>query len=165
MLKFLVFDPHSVPEEGITIRGDIKFAELDIPQSDRMEAVEALALDVRVHPVQSAVLAQGRAETVLRCRCDRCLTYFDYRLSVKNICHYYKLAEVETVDLTDDIRQDILLSLPQQRVLCEENCKGLCPLCGQNLNVRDCGCDLSLNMGSEWDVLDQLELSTGNKES
>ncbi|MFW5996898.1 MAG: YceD family protein [Verrucomicrobiota bacterium] len=156
MLKFLTFDPRTIPEEGITICGEITFTELDIPQSDRMEPAEALSLEITVHPVQGAVLAQGRAETVLRCRCDRCLTYFDYQLLVKNICHYYKLEEVEHVDLTNDVREDILLSLPQQRILCQEDCRGLCQLCGQNLNVRECGCDLSVNLGSEWDKLDEL---------
>jgi uncharacterized protein len=27
------------------------------------------------------------------------------------------------------------------KILCKEDCKGICPVCGQNLNVRECGCD------------------------
>ena len=37
---------------------------------------------------------------------------------------------------------DILLELPTS-VLCVESCKGLCPVCGANLNEGDCGCDRS----------------------
>ncbi len=35
---------------------------------------------------------------------------------------------------------EALLSWPS-RVLCKEDCKGLCPVCGQNLNHGDCGCE------------------------
>ena len=27
------------------------------------------------------------------------------------------------------------------KILCKEDCKGICPKCGQNLNIKDCGCD------------------------
>jgi uncharacterized protein len=45
----------------------------------------------------------------------------------------------EQVDLTDVIREQILLDLPEQ-VLCKEDCKGLCPRCGTNRNLKDCNC-------------------------
>jgi uncharacterized protein len=43
------------------------------------------------------------------------------------------------LDLRDILREQILLSLPMQRV-CSENCKGICPVCGQNRNLVACGC-------------------------
>ena len=164
-LEFLIFDPRTLPEEGIEIRGTVSFAELDIPETDRLEAAEPVSLTISVKHVQSGVLVQGSAHTVLRARCDRCLTYFDRDLKVKDICHYFKTAEVENIDLTDDIRQDILLSLPQQQVVCGQKCKGLCPLCGCNLNVRDCGCDLTIKPESVWDTLDQLDLPAGKNDN
>lgn len=45
----------------------------------------------------------------------------------------------EQIDLTDVIREQILLNLPGQ-VLCKEDCKGLCPQCGTNRNLKDCDC-------------------------
>lgn len=44
--------------------------------------------------------------------------------------------------LEDVVREQVLLSLPP-RTLCREDCKGLCPRCGQNLNLGSCSCDSS----------------------
>lgn len=46
----------------------------------------------------------------------------------------------KTVDLDPIVREQILLALPSYPV-CSEGCKGLCPVCGANLNDRECGCD------------------------
>ncbi len=42
-------------------------------------------------------------------------------------------------NLDELIREDILLSLPT-KILCRDDCKGLCPYCGANLNEKQCGC-------------------------
>jgi uncharacterized protein len=42
--------------------------------------------------------------------------------------------------LEDVVREQVLLSLPT-RTLCKEDCKGLCPRCGQNLNLQTCSCN------------------------
>lgn len=44
------------------------------------------------------------------------------------------------VDLDPFLHEQILLALPAYPV-CRDGCLGLCPVCGQNLNERDCGCD------------------------
>jgi uncharacterized protein len=54
-------------------------------------------------------------------------------------------AEEETytgkvIDLDPIVREQILLAMPEYPV-CDEQCKGLCPVCGANLNDRECGCD------------------------
>lgn len=43
------------------------------------------------------------------------------------------------LDLTALVREDVLLSLPT-KLLCKEDCQGLCPTCGKNLNDGPCGC-------------------------
>jgi uncharacterized protein len=47
----------------------------------------------------------------------------------------------EYIELSDDIRESLILELPF-RVLCLEDCKGLCIKCGQNLNQKKCDCQL-----------------------
>lgn len=47
----------------------------------------------------------------------------------------------EYIELSEDIRESLLLEIPF-RVLCSEDCKGLCPKCGQNLNQKECDCQL-----------------------
>jgi uncharacterized protein len=44
------------------------------------------------------------------------------------------------IDLDPILREQLLLALPHYPV-CKDDCKGLCPVCGANLNDRECGCD------------------------
>ncbi len=46
----------------------------------------------------------------------------------------------KVIDLDPLVREQLLLALPAYPV-CREDCKGLCPACGTNLNERECGCD------------------------
>ena len=46
----------------------------------------------------------------------------------------------KTIDLDPIIREQVLLALPVS-VLCREDCKGLCTVCGEDLNEKDCGCE------------------------
>ncbi len=45
----------------------------------------------------------------------------------------------KTIDLDPILREQLLLALPMN-VVCSEECQGLCPMCGQNLNEEKCGC-------------------------
>lgn len=58
------------------------------------------------------------------------------------------------LELEDVLREQVLLSLPA-RVLCSPDCKGLCPLCGQDLNSASCSCDNSLT-DPRWSALSDL---------
>lgn len=48
--------------------------------------------------------------------------------------------EGKVIDLDPIVREQVLLALPGYPV-CQEGCKGLCSVCGANMNERDCGCD------------------------
>ncbi len=52
--------------------------------------------------------------------------------------------EGEVIDLHDRIRETILLAIPI-KPLCSQQCRGLCPICGQNLNEGECGCQQRLS--------------------
>jgi uncharacterized protein len=56
--------------------------------------------------------------------------------------------------LEDVVREQVLLTLPA-RTLCREDCKGLCPRCGQNLNSESCTCDKAL-VDPRWTALSDL---------
>ncbi|MEJ7624347.1 MAG: DUF177 domain-containing protein [Pyrinomonadaceae bacterium] len=49
------------------------------------------------------------------------------------------IAESGRVDIADVMREQILLAVPEQ-ILCRDDCKGLCPKCGADLNLIDCNC-------------------------
>jgi uncharacterized protein len=53
----------------------------------------------------------------------------------------YSLYDGEEIDLTPLIREQVFLALTE-RPLCREDCRGLCPRCGANLNQSRCGCSV-----------------------
>ena len=59
--------------------------------------------------------------------------------------------EGEDVSLIDILREQILLALPVQLV-CRAECRGLCPICGINLNEQDCSC-VAPAVESRWGAL------------
>lgn len=83
--------------------------------------------------------------------CDRCMVQTDKK-------YQYSFSHVLVVSLNDEdndsfiqvdnyqldldelIRTDILLELPT-KFLCKPDCKGLCPVCGKNLNIGSCNCN------------------------
>jgi uncharacterized protein len=91
--------------------------------------------------------ADFSAETTLEC--VRCLTNFEHALdwSFTELYAFDKRSETESglllpedahLDLAELIRDYALLEIPISPIHAE-NCKGLCPECGQNLNIKDCG--------------------------
>lgn len=59
------------------------------------------------------------------------------------------------IDLTELVREQILLNLPIQ-VYCQENCQGLCPKCGANRNLIDCKCR-EIEIDPRWASLRNLK--------
>lgn len=82
---------------------------------------------------------------IIKCRksfiCDRCLAP-----SSEDQIHEFN-EELDRSDIEDDfvdlteIAHDIILASQPIQNLCKEDCKGLCPVCGVNLNESDCKCD------------------------
>jgi uncharacterized protein len=60
-----------------------------------------------------------------------------------------------TFDIGDYVREAVILSLPL-KVLCSEDCKGLCPSCGKNLNEGECGCS-GMRSDGRWDTLTGID--------
>lgn len=112
-------------------------------------------------PVEVKGVAENRAEIVslnMTCSfrmalvCDRCLADFEETFSYdfshvlvrelnsdEDDPYDYIVVEENTLDLDELVRSDILLTLPT-KILCQEDCKGLCPTCGVNRNTDTCEC-------------------------
>ena len=63
--------------------------------------------------------------------------------------------EGDGVELNDVLREYVLLALPMQRV-CSEDCKGICPVCGQNRNQKECACQAEA-VDDRWAALKKFE--------
>ncbi|MBI4346926.1 MAG: DUF177 domain-containing protein [Elusimicrobia bacterium] len=81
---------------------------------------------------------QGRVDCDWQLPCNRCLGPVDAAFG-EDIEETYPITQ-ETIDLTDDLREALAISIPQ-RVLCREECAGLCAKCGANKNLGPCRCD------------------------
>ena len=111
-------------------------------------------------PVEISVTARGKngavelelqAVYMLSVPCDRCAELIREKKSL-HFHHLLLLAQEEQeedgdyvripdgqLDVGELAREDLILSLPT-RFLCREDCKGLCPVCGKNLNRGECTC-------------------------
>lgn len=67
------------------------------------------------------------------------------------------LLEDEEIDLNEVVREQIILDCSTQ-VFCKEDCKGLCPECGQNQNLIDCKCKEN-EVDPRWSALKNLKFN------
>ncbi|MFL5313105.1 MAG: YceD family protein [Myxococcales bacterium] len=67
----------------------------------------------------------------------------------------------KTIDLAPALREQILLAVPPSP-LCDEECKGLCPTCGKDLNAGDCGCERT-TLDPRWAALKSIQLEKKEK--
>ncbi|MBQ8388740.1 MAG: DUF177 domain-containing protein [Clostridia bacterium] len=63
----------------------------------------------------------------------------------------YVVLENGVMDIDEQLREELILDFPM-RLLCSEDCPGLCPKCGKPRREGDCGCDLT-ERDPRWDVL------------
>ena len=103
---------------------------------------------VRVTRTPQGLLAQVKMHASASTECVRCLTDFSYDLNV-DFSELYAfnqrsvtdsnliLPEDGKIDLEPLLREYMLLEFPINP-LCKPNCKGLCPICGENLNLITC---------------------------
>jgi len=149
----------NMPSSGIKIKGNIELQDLEIQNEERIKIEDNLSYDLHLYNVDtSTILLQGKLSTTIRCECDYCLEYFKHKIEIKEVCHMYENITDVIIDLTDDIREDILIDFPQ-RHRCSENCKGLCQCCGTNLNINKCRCFDTTDENNIWSSLDNLNLT------
>jgi len=146
-----------LPENGLTVTVDVAFAALDIEDTERIACPERLQVQLHIARVGHEILARGELHSTLVCHCDRCLETYRHPVATADVCHLVEEPADLTIDLTEAIREDILLVFPEQ-CLCRPECRGLCPHCGQNLNAGQCACATRETRRDAWGVLDHLHL-------
>jgi uncharacterized protein len=109
----------------------------------------------------------GTLKTVVTGECRRCLTpvtapvtadadaLFTQDSEAQEDPDAYPLAPDATeIDLAPAVRQEVLLAVPRF-LQCREDCRGLCPRCGQDLNAGPCGCAPTAD--PRWQALESLK--------
>ncbi len=137
-------------------KGETLFFELeeDIREAEDCPEVQKFLEPIKVKGTVTNV--KGSFEVCAKCgtravmSCSRCLepveveVEFDLDEIFSNTGNEEEAETFagEALDLTSAIKRNLLLNLPM-KVICKEDCKGLCPICGSNLNKGDCGCKVS----------------------
>ncbi|WP_347487900.1 YceD family protein [Desulfoscipio sp. XC116] len=101
----------------------------------------------------SAINVEGKLQVFLKVPCSRCLQDFVLNLNPLFSETYYEKNQPapkgkndewvaysgDRIDITPEVLGTVLMNLPM-RFICHEQCRGLCPVCGVDLNQKQCNC-------------------------
>ena len=134
---------------------------------------------VRLTRTDRGILVKGILRTEVEVTCSRCLSLFSCPLALNIEEEYFPTTDVVSgatlplpeepggftidehhiLDLTEAVCQYALVAIPM-KPLCREDCAGLCPKCGHDLNQGSCGCP-GQEIELRWSVLrDYLSTSS-----
>jgi len=150
--------------------GEIEFFDNQLRQATALEVIGTAELLGATQEIR----IQGHMKVRMESECDRCLETASFEIDSGFDLFYrpegtgirseeIELEEGETeigyysgegLELKEILREQVLLTLPMQRV-CREDCKGICPACGNDRNDGDCGCVTKLS-DDRWAALKNL---------
>lgn len=150
-------------KEPLKLSGQLPPEFLELEPDGMIENVSEIDYHLEAQMISGKVLVKGGFKLSLSGSCGRCLEPVTIDLPIDFELFYDEISESdEELDITEDLRAEILLELPTN-ILCSEDCKGLCPHCGVNLNESSCNCGAapeaipaSSGSDSPWSALDQL---------
>ena len=132
------------------LRYDVEPAELDILETD-LPVAGPVHIDGELSNAGDVLLLKAKVSAVVNRVCSRCLKEFTAESSGEVTEKYYPAGspgvendayvyDADIVDITEPLRESLLLAEPL-RVLCKEDCLGICPVCGTDRNIQPCSCD------------------------
>ncbi len=143
-----------IGEDGYSVSGEEPGELLDLAHDPVARDPGPISYELTVELAGTELVVRGQVEVPLQLRCSRCAHFFSTTARVSSFLHAYECSEhLEFLDVSDDVREDLLLEIPGFP-LCDEGCKGLCAQCGQNLNEGRCGCVPPQEGASPWSALD-----------
>ena len=175
----LIIDLENIPEDA-----GLKLDLVERPEHFAIDASEG-SLNRPVHvegtltKLNRDIFLAGKINTEMGLSCSRCLEALQFPIESKiSVCFVPEKSpnesnadielsdsdlEIEyysdnTVDLTQSVYDQIMLSLPIVR-LCSKNCKGLCAQCGKNLNEEACDCQEEDNVDPRLAILKKLKMN------
>ena len=156
-------------EGPVTLEVNARAQELDL-EDPEFEFTAPVTGTVTFHETSGKVLAHGSLSTAVLGKCVRCLEPATAQVTAPVEVLYEHNPELlkpslelnenepeiasyfdgESIDPKSELREAILLELPGLP-LCSNDCKGLCPDCGANLNIPDaCNCSHQEKSTGEW---------------
>ncbi len=145
-----------------------------ILSEDRVQLADAATVTGRVTQRKTEISVTGQIKARVRVECDRCLNLVELPVETTFSLDYVtpqtyianptaelseddmdlSVFDGEALDVDELVGEQLLLALPS-RVLCQETCKGLCPVCGGDRNLAQCTCE-SKEIDPRWSALKEL---------
>jgi len=169
-----------MPPDGLIFKHQYKAGEIDTREYG-FELEEPPLVDGRVTRAGLDMRLRGEIKARISAPCDRCLKEITIPIEIPFDLFYapadpgegrpgehelrqrdldFAVYEKDQIDLDGMVLEQLELSLPS-RVLCREECRGLCPQCGADLNVEQCDCKTPPD--PRWQAL--ADLKTGMEEN
>ena len=144
------------------------------PVDERVSLIQPATVSGKVRLAGNEVFVNGRVETQAQVECDRCLQPVEAPVDTDFALEYITGSEYESggpaelteaemsvsvfdgkgIDVDEVVKEQILLAVPT-RMLCREDCKGICPECGADRNKGDCNCTTN-DIDPRWAALKKL---------
>ncbi len=144
------------------------------PVDERVSLIAPAAVNGKIRLSGNEVFVNGHVETRAQVECDRCLKPVELPVNVDFTLEYisdsdYESTEVaelteeemsvsvfdgSAIDVDEIVKEQILLAVPT-RMLCREDCKGICPECGADRNTGKCDC-VTNDIDPRWAALKNL---------
>ncbi len=123
---------------------------ITLPESDSYDEQVLVSCNGTITNSHGKYTFDGQVAAKVVFYCSSCLEKFEEELSFPMIEVFSKetleddemwaFSGKNNISLEEPIKTNILLNLPM-KAICSKNCKGLCHICGHNLNLSDCGCE------------------------
>lgn len=138
----MIINLRSIPESGKILEGEEDASIVDV-EDPCAEFRAPIRYRVEASKAGKMLLVRGELKSLVHFTCACCLKQFDSEVVVKNFRAHREIQEMDGImDLTDVVREDMILALPA-KALCREDCRGICSHCGQDRNVGSCDCSFN----------------------
>ncbi len=138
-------------QPGATLPFAFQMDLSDLEWNGERPVTQPVRVEGQVRNMAGAMLLTAGLDTCLSLRCDRCAKPFTREKSVEyETLLAMELENGESDDIVlvdkggvldlDELMRDVFLLNMDTKNLCDENCKGLCPGCGADLNREACRC-------------------------
>ncbi|MEE9369260.1 MAG: DUF177 domain-containing protein [Pontiella sp.] len=146
-----------IPEEGSHYTGDDPESIMQVENDTFIKDCGDVHYELYAQCVSDELVVRGALDVNVKLQCARCSDFFSTTVGVSDFLRAYPApAGTDDVDITEDLREEILLHVPDFPV-CNEGCKGICSQCGANLNKDACECETEEGP-NPWLALDGLNL-------
>ncbi|HHW89598.1 MAG TPA: DUF177 domain-containing protein [Clostridiales bacterium] len=151
------FNIPAKPVEAIDFEFETE-AEQFLP--DYVKPLRPASVKGKLTPKNDGYRAEGTIIYSFEYNCDLCAKTSKFSKTVnfdedftkqKNQQDAYGF-EGDIIDITQLVIDTIVLSLPS-RLICESDCKGLCPVCGTDKNNKECGCKIEQTASNPFEIL------------